>query len=43
MVDRTFAQLLSLLVCGLILLRAEGSFIDITYVKNAVSKGAGGK
>lgn len=32
---------LNLLVCVLIFLKAEGFFVPITYVENAVAKGAG--
>jgi len=34
-------QWLNLLVCALLLLIAEASYVPITYVQNAVAKGAG--
>ncbi|XP_052211023.1 pectin acetylesterase 8-like isoform X1 [Diospyros lotus] len=35
-----FAQWLAILVCTLILLKAEGFYVGITYVQSAVAKGA---
>lgn len=40
--ERTrMGQCLSLLVCVLLLLKAEGISVPITYVETAVAKGAG--
>ena len=36
-------QCLCLFVCVLLLLKTEGSYVNITYVQSAVSKGAGEK
>lgn len=43
MVNTRLGQWLSLLVCLLVLLTAEGIPVGITYVQNAVAKGAGEK
>ncbi|KAH7525531.1 hypothetical protein JRO89_XSUnG0080500 [Xanthoceras sorbifolium] len=40
MVDARWSQWLNFLVCGLILLKTEGFNVEITYVENAVAKGA---
>ncbi|KAJ7953314.1 Pectin acetylesterase [Quillaja saponaria] len=40
MVATRLAQWLVLLCCTLLLLRAEGLYVDITYVQSAVAKGA---
>lgn len=41
MVASRLGQLLILLVCGLIILKTDGYYVDITYVDSAVAKGAG--
>ncbi|KAI4327915.1 hypothetical protein L6164_020324 [Bauhinia variegata] len=40
MVGTRIGQWLSLLACIVLLLKAEGYFVEITYVENAVAKGA---
>ncbi|XP_044466722.1 pectin acetylesterase 8-like [Mangifera indica] len=40
MVASRLAQWLTFLVCGLIILKTEGYYVDITYVESAVAKGA---
>ncbi|XP_044504042.1 pectin acetylesterase 8-like isoform X1 [Mangifera indica] len=40
MVASRLGQLLILLVCGLIILKTDGYYVDITYVDSAVAKGA---
>lgn len=41
MTDARLRQCLSLLVCALILLKAEGASVGITFLQNVVAKGAG--
>lgn len=41
MVNTRLGQWLNLLACLLVLLKAEGIPVGITYVQNAVAKGAG--
>lgn len=41
MVNARLGQWLYLLVAVLILLKTEGFYVGITYVENAVAKGAG--
>ncbi|XP_010529277.1 PREDICTED: pectin acetylesterase 8 [Tarenaya hassleriana] len=40
MADTRFKQCLILVVCSVVLLRTEGLFVNITYVKTAMAKGA---
>ena len=41
MANGRLGQWLQMLVCVLILLKTEGFYVGITYVQNAVAKGAG--
>jgi len=41
MESTTIIQWLNLVGCVLLLLKAEGAFVPLTLVENAVSKGAG--
>lgn len=36
-----FKQWVILVVCSLAILKAEGLFVNITFVRNAVARGAG--
>uniref|UniRef100_A0A2P2LP69 Pectin acetylesterase 8-like n=1 Tax=Rhizophora mucronata TaxID=61149 RepID=A0A2P2LP69_RHIMU len=43
MVDSGSGRWLSVLACFLLFLKTDGLYVPITYVKNAVAKGAGEK
>lgn len=41
MANATWIALIYVLVCMLVLFKVDGGFVNITYVENAVEKGAG--